>query len=50
MDNQNIILVLVFIVAAVSLIKAMFGKKEKPVEVVAEEPAPVVEEIGRAHV
>ena len=46
MDNQNVILVLVFIVAAVSLIKAMFGKKEKPVEVVAEEPAPVVEEVA----
>ena len=54
MDNQNIILVAVFVVAAGALLKVMFNKKEQPVEVVAEEPAPapVVEEvkIGRAHV
>ena len=48
MDNQSLVLFLVFVVAAVSLLKAMFSKKEKPVEVVAEEPAPapVVEEVA----
>jgi len=39
MENQNLVLALVFVVAAVSLIKAMFGKKEKPVEVDIEQVA-----------